>query len=94
MKTVSLRCEFDLEQTAESFHAHAIPEDIEIYPGDMVMIHGAPQNLGFGEVFAGEGTATLYRAGMLGRAWTVFSSIFEVTELFEVGFQPFEPVRG
>jgi hypothetical protein len=93
MSALLLRCEFDLEQTAESFHAHAIPEDVEIYPGDVVVVHDAPY-VAFGEIFTGEGTASLYRAGAVSRAWTMFCSIFEVTELFEVGFQPFEPVRG
>lgn len=93
MTAISLRCEFDFEQTPESFHAHAIPDGAEINPGDWVVVHDAPA-LEFGEVFTGEGTATLYRAGPLRRAWTMFSSIFEMTELFEVGFQPFEHVKG
>jgi hypothetical protein len=84
---VELLCTLDIEQTAESFHAHAIPEDVEIGPGDTILVHDAP-SIGFGEVYAGERRATLTRATALDRLWTKFRSVFEITELFEVGFQP------
>jgi hypothetical protein len=84
----SVRCSIDIEQTAESFHAHAIPEDVEIGPGDTVQVHGVPYEIAFGEIFTGECRATLVRANVFQRAWTVFTSIFEIGELYEVGFSP------
>jgi len=84
----SVRCSIDIEQTAESFHAHAIPEDVEIGPGDTVQVHGVPYEIAFGEMFSGECRATLVRANVFQRAWTVFTSIFEIGELYEVGFSP------
>jgi hypothetical protein len=30
------------------------------------------------------------RAGVLGRAWTELTALLELTELYEVGFQPKE----
>lgn len=87
-RDINLMCLLDIEQTAESFHAHAIPQDVEIGPGDTITIHGAPTAIEFGEKFSGKREATLHRASLPRRIWTRFSSLFEVTELFEVGFQP------
>ncbi|HQT66914.1 MAG TPA: hypothetical protein PLI12_08300 [Acetobacteraceae bacterium] len=86
-RTIELLCSIDIEQTVESFHAHAIPEDVEIGPGDVVMVHDAPSVIGFGEKLTGQRHATLTRAGFFDRIWTEFSSIFEIAELYEVGFQ-------
>ncbi len=85
---IDLRCQIDFEQTPQSLHAHAIPQDIEIWPGDEILLHDAPEMVGFGERLTGECTATLLRAGRLERAWTQFRSLFEIGELYEVGFQP------
>jgi len=93
-RTVELTCAIDIEQTQESFHAHAIPQDVEINPGDMILVHGAPTAIGFGETFTGECRATLLRANPLRRLWTEITSIFEITELYEVGFQPIADAPG
>ena len=53
-------------------------------------MHDAPTTIGFGETFTGQRRATLIRANFLRRFWTQASSIFEITELYEVGFQPIE----
>ena len=37
-REIELLCSIDIEQTPESFHAHAIPEDIEICPGDQIIV--------------------------------------------------------
>jgi hypothetical protein len=87
---VELICLLDIEQTAESFHAHAIPEGAEPGPGDVITVHDAPAAIGFGECYTGSSRATLQRAGAVRRLWTQFSSFFELTELFEVGFSPKE----
>jgi hypothetical protein len=87
-RTIDLVCAIDIEQTAESFHAHAIPEDIEINAGDTIFVHDAPAGIGFGECYTGERRATLRRANFLIRLWTEITSIFEIFELYEVGFQP------
>jgi hypothetical protein len=87
---IDLRCVLDFEQTAESLHAHAIPQDVEIWPGDEIQLHDVPAMVGFGERLTGECRATLLRAGLIERAWTKFRSLFEIGELYEVGFQPLE----
>jgi hypothetical protein len=86
-RIVSLTCEIDIEQTWESLHAHAIPQDVEIEPGDVIIVHATEANAAC-ERYTGQASATLIRAGFWRRHWTRFSSIFELAELYEVGFQP------
>lgn len=90
MKTIDVPCFVDIEQTAESLHAHAIPEGIDIRPGDSVLVHGAPSHIAFGERMTLECSATVTRAGALARFWTYLTAPLELVELFEVGFQPKE----
>ncbi len=87
-RTVEVPCTVEIEQTPESLHAYAVPEGIEIRPGDVVLVHGAPTRIGFGERIRIEGRATVVRAGRLRQAWTRLASMFELTELYEVGFSP------
>ncbi len=88
--TVEVRCDIDIEQTAESFHAHAIPDGIDIRPGDVVVVHDAPAGVRFGERLTGERRATVLRAGAIARAWTQITALLELTDLYEVGFEPKE----
>ena len=90
--TVEVRCDIDIEQTAESFHAHAIPDGIDIRPGDVVVVHDAPTGVRFGERVTGVRRATVRRAGAIARAWTQFTALLELTDLYEVGFEPKEGV--
>jgi hypothetical protein len=90
MKQICVHCFVDIEQTPESLHAHAIPEGIEIRPGDSVLVHGAPSRIGFGERIQLECSATVTRASIFGRFWTHLTAPLELVELFEVGFQPKE----
>ena len=90
MRTVDVPCFVDIEQTAESLHAHAVPEGVEIRPGDSVLVHGAPSHIAFGDRLTLECSATVTRAGVLKRFWTYLTAPLELVELFEVGFQPKE----
>ena len=65
-----------------------MPEGIDIRPGDVVLVHGAPTEIGYGERIACECWATVLRAGLFERAWTHVASLFELGELYEVGFCP------
>ena len=87
-RTVEVACLVDVEQTQESFHAHAILLDIDIRPGDSVLVHGAPVSVGFGERITMPCRATVTRAGLIDRLWTQAIGLFELTELYEVGFAP------
>ncbi len=87
-RTVDVPCAVDIEQTHDSFHAHAVPYGIDIRPGDVVLVHGAPVDISFGDHITCECRATVARAGWLARTWTQMSGMFELTELYEVGFEP------
>lgn len=87
-RTIQAACLVDIARTAESLHAHAIPDGVEIRPGDRVIVHGAPPDIRFGERVELTCRATVLRAGPLTRAWVRLSSLLALTELYEVGFQP------
>jgi len=89
-RRIEVPCLVDIEQTPESLHAHAIPEGIALYPGDRVLVRGAPSRIAYGEHVRIHGVATVIRAGMVRRAWTRLTAVFELLELFETGFQPKE----
>ncbi len=90
MTTVQVMCNVDIEKTPYSFHAHAVPDGIDIRPGDTVQVHNAPTHVQFGDKYVCILPATVTRAGPLLRAWTTFTAMFELTELYEVGFLPKE----
>jgi hypothetical protein len=88
--TIEVRCFVDVARTPETLHAHAIPEGIEIHPGDTVRVHGAPSGVRYGEQMRMDCMATVTRASAFRRAWTRFTAVFALVELFETGFQPKE----
>jgi hypothetical protein len=83
-------CTVEIERSADSFHAYAVPENVMLRPGDEVIVHGAPSQVAFGEKYSFETYATVIRAGFFRRYWTQFRSILELTELYHVGFEPKE----
>jgi hypothetical protein len=87
-RTVEVDCTVDIEQTPESFHAYAVPRAITIRPGDEVIVHGAPTHVEFGQRMIVQCRATVTRAGLLDRVWAHVTGLFELTELYEVGFSP------
>lgn len=86
--TVEIRADIDIEKTFDSFHAYAVPVGIDIRPGDVVYLHGVPTDIGFGERVVMQCDATVHRAGWLARSWTKVASMFALTDLYEVGFEP------
>jgi hypothetical protein len=91
--TVECTVDVDIEKTVESFHAYTVPADLDINPGDVLHLHGVPTDIGFGEQFTMQVRATVERAGPLTRLWTRAASLFELTELYEVGFQSPETLQ-
>jgi hypothetical protein len=87
-RRLDVPCVVDIEQTPDSFYAHAIAEGIDIRPGDIVIVHGAPGEVPFGERMSLRCRATVVRANLLGRAWARFCGLLTLTELYEVGFEP------
>jgi hypothetical protein len=89
-RTLEVPCLLDIEVTPESVHAHAVPEGVTLYPGDRVIVHGAPDRIDYGDCYTMQCTATIIRAGLFTRLWTRVSSIGQITELYEVSFAPVE----
>jgi len=89
-RTITVPCTVEIEQSFDSFHAHAVPEGIMLRPGDRVVVHGAPEGVAFGASETYETTATVYRAGPLLQFWTQVSAFIELTELYHCGFEPKE----
>ena len=87
MRRIDVSCTVDIEQTPESLHAHAIPEGIDIRPGDKVLVHGAPSRIGYGERLSLQCSATVIRATAFQRFWTQLTSMLGFTALYEVGFE-------
>ncbi len=87
MRRIEVPCTVDIEQTAESFHAHAIPEGIDIQPGDQVLVHGAPSRIKFGDRMSLQCSATVIRATAFRRFWTQVTGLLEFATLYEVGFE-------
>lgn len=88
-RAIQIHADVDIEQTATSFHAHAVPDGYDIRPGDTVSVQGIPA-VGFGEHVVCQLPATVIPANAFQRAWTQFTAMFELTELYEVGFLPKE----
>ena len=93
-ETVEGTVDVEIEKTQESFHVYAIPSSFEVREGDEVLLHGMPTEIDFGAQFTMQCRATVQRAGMLERAWTRLVSMFELTELYEVGFQPKDDIEN
>ena len=88
-RTIEIPCTIEIEQTADSFHAHvALDGDIAIWPGDQVRVHGEPIRMAFGEKRTERRRATVTRAGLLRRVWTRLTGRLELQELYEVSFTP------
>lgn len=86
--TVEVTCFVDLEQTHDSLHAHAVPEGVELQPGDVVLVHDVPSHVPFGERLTKTCRATVRRAGPLGRMRARLGGMLLLTDLYEVGFMP------
>ena len=86
-QSVEVLCTVEVEHTSQSLHAHVeLMTDMDVEPGDEVIVHGPPINIVFGEKVLLHRLATITRAGWMIRAWTRAVSKFELTELYEVSF--------
>lgn len=80
-------CTVEVSHTFESLHAHVRFNDRSVlYPGDEVLVHGAPVVAAYGEVVTEERTATITRAHWSERVWTRLTGDLEFMELCEFSF--------
>lgn len=86
-KSFEVPCTVEVSHTFESLHAHVVLDgDIEIYPGDEVIVHGEPIHPAYGEIQTERRTATVTRATSLERLWTRMSGNAQCLELLDVSF--------
>jgi hypothetical protein len=86
-KTFETPCTVEIEHSPESLHAHVeLDGEIEIEPGDQVLVHDAPTDVPYGETLVVRRTATIIRAGLIERVWTRWIGNLELTELYDVSF--------
>jgi uncharacterized Zn finger protein len=80
-------CTVEVSHRFESLHAHVrFNNGAVVYPGDEVLVHGAPVQAAFGEVIVEDRTATITRATWLERMWTRATGDFGFMELCEFSF--------
>ena len=80
-------CTIEIEHSSLSLHAHVELEgDIQIQPGDEVLVHDAPTDVPYGETLVVRRVATIIRASLMERVWTRLMGNLELTELYEVSF--------
>ena len=86
-ETFKVGCVVEVENTADSLHAHVTLDDgIEIHPRDEVRVLGDPIQPAFGETVTLKRTAEVRRANRLEDWFTRLVGRFEITELFETSF--------
>jgi hypothetical protein len=86
-RRIEVPCTVEIEQTAESLHAHVtLDGGLAVGPGDEVTVHDAPTGVPYGGRIVVRRTATVVRAGAVERLWTRLAGHFELTELYEVSF--------
>ena len=91
-RRITTPCTVEVSHTFESLHAHVILDgDIEIRPGDEVLVHGQEIHVPYGEVRTERREATVTRATLLERLWTRATGDLEFIELCEFSFS--EEVR-
>jgi hypothetical protein len=86
--SIDVPCTVDLAQLPETLHAHVELSGIDIEPGDTVLIHEAPSQIGYGEQRVFNRRATVMRAGRLYRWWVRLTSGVQFSTLWDVGFSP------
>ena len=80
-------CTVEVEHSFDHLHAHVdLDDDVEMFPGDKVRVHGGAIRLPYGERLVERRTATVTRATAFGRFWTRLRARFEITELYEISF--------
>lgn len=82
-----LPCTVRVDHKFESLHAEVdFAQDVEIYPGDEVIVHGEPIRVPYGESAEEHRHATVIRATWPERLWTRLTGDFEFMELCEFSF--------
>jgi hypothetical protein len=86
-RRIETTCTVEIENTPERLQTNVvIAKGYDAEPGDRVFVHDAPTSAPYGERIFVERRATILRASFPERLWIEISSIFALTELYEVSF--------
>ena len=86
-KRFDVGCTIEIENTMDSFHAYVeLDGEIDIHPGDAVLVHGDEVIVPYGEKRTLRRVATVTRANAIKRAWTQMTGDLGCAELFEMSF--------
>ena len=85
-------CTVEVVNRFEQLGAHVrLDADIALHPGDRVMVHGDAIVVPYGDARTERRTATVTRAGRLRALWARHVRQWDLTELYEVGFDGERP---
>ena len=86
-RSFDVPCTVEVCHKFESLHAHVdLDGDIQIQPGDQVLVHGEPIHPPYGQMQTERRTATVTRATVLERLWTKMTGNAQCFELLDVSF--------
>ncbi len=83
---IEVPCTVEVENTFDRLFTHVDLADVEVGPGDEVLVHDAPTEVPYGERVVMQSRATVVRASRLERLWTQLTGDFEFMELLEFSF--------
>ncbi|EEW26209.1 hypothetical protein [Rhodobacter ferrooxidans] len=85
--TEQVPCTVEVSHRFESLHAHVrFNNGAVVFPGDVVLVHGAPVVAAYGEVVIEDRMATITRASGIERLWTRLTGDLGFMELCEFSF--------
>ncbi len=80
-------CTVEVSHKFESLHAHVkFNNGAVVFPGDEVLVHGAPVMAPYGQIVVENRNATITRASLVERAWTRMTGDLDFIELCEFSF--------
>ncbi|MEM9461609.1 MAG: hypothetical protein AAGF11_46020 [Myxococcota bacterium] len=86
-RSFEVLCTVRVCNSMEELGAHVeLPAEIDVGPGDQVLVHGEPIHPPFGQTVVQRRRATVTRATWLGRLWTRLTGDLGCLELLDVSF--------
>lgn len=86
-RTFDVACTVRVSNTLHDLGAHVeLDGDIDLGPGDQVIVHGDPIHPRLGQLVVQRRTATVTRASWLGRLWHRCTGDLGCLELLDVSF--------
>lgn len=86
-RSFDVPCTVTVSVTCEDLSAHVeLDGDLDVGPGDRVVVHGDAIHPAFGEVRVERRHATITRASWLERLWVRLTGDLECLELLDVSF--------